>query len=250
MRRWSSTVVGSRQEWWWPWREDNLDTRGSPPQPVDPLVLRELAQARPQATVPCSVYSHPYSGGPPLLGVARPQQTPQRRARRLRLWWPRGGGAAAVLSRAAAVWRRLDRRAPSMRARPPHTPHTPHTPRPARPAHSFCQPLAPPRAYTCRLTERRQAPPRLVRSPALSPALPPLPRRPPDQVAHRHAVRRRRRAQSARGAARVPLPLAHALALPLPAGRGATAGGRGASHGDRGARRDLDLALSTSACDA
>ena len=178
MRRWSSTVVGSRQEWWWPWREDNLDTRGSPPQPVDPLVLRELAQARPQATVPCSVYSHPYSGGPPLLGVARPQQTPQRRARRLRLWWPRGGGAAAVLSRAAAVWRRLDRRAPSMRARPP-LPAPPAPPAPPCPPCPLVLPAT--RPAPCLHVPPHRATPSTA-APRAKPSAEPGPASPPPQT--------------------------------------------------------------------
>ena len=130
MRRWPPAVVGV----WagvmvvvagvWPWH-----TREPHRSQLNQLVLRELVQARTRANGPCSGYYPPSSGGPPLLGVARPQQTPRRRARRLRVWWPRGGATAAVLSRAAAVWRRLDRRAPSMRARPP-LPAPPYIPRP------------------------------------------------------------------------------------------------------------------------
>ena len=130
MRRWPSAGAGA-------WAGGKGDRGGcvtlaqaAAVQPVHQPVLRARLQARARAIGRCSVAPRPSPGGPPVLGVARPEQTPRRRARRLRAWWARGRRTLAALSRAAALRRRLGRRAPAM-----CTP-TPALPRPTPLAHT------------------------------------------------------------------------------------------------------------------
>ena len=153
------------------------------------------------ASAPCSP--------PPRLVAARRRRT-----------FPRGCRLAAPRSS----------RAVNARARPP-VPAPPHIARPpALPAILTAPRLLVPPHQATASTAAPRAKPRA--KPSAEPG--PASHRPPDQVAHRHALRRRHRAQSACGAARFPLPLAHALALPFATERGSAAGDRGASDGDGG----------------
>lgn len=187
---------------------------GPSPNPSPRTLLRILS--------PLLRWSTASRNGATSTNASAPCSPPPRMvaARRRRRTFPRGCRLAAPRSS----------RAVNARARPP-VPAPPHIARPpALPAILTAPRLHVPPHQATASTAAPRAKPRA--KPSAEPG--PASHRPPDQVAHRHALRRRHRAQSACGAARFPLPLAHALALPFATERGAAAGDRGASDGDGG----------------
>jgi hypothetical protein len=221
-------------------------------QPVHQPVLRARLQARARATGRCSVAPVP----PQVVHRFSEWRDLNRRLGAVLAASEHGGRAAAaplphfparLPFGGASVVARRQCASPPLRCPGPRPSHTPrpaaspavlNAPRPQGPPNQAAASSAAPRAKpSAQPGPASRSPP----PPATSS------RRPADQVAHWHALRRRRRPQSARAAARFPLPLAHALAVPRATERRAPARDRGGSDGDGGAPRALSPCSPTDA---